>query len=341
MFELIDVSQSGAVLLGKEISCDGFHRDFPARIQTHIHDDHMDDFETSKGAQQIFMSDATRGLLVVEYNADLAYRSNISALPWGAEAQIEHSRVTLLQNGHMLGSTQVAVTLADGTRVGYSGDFHWPLAEVMQVDALVVDSTYGSPSRVREYSQEDAEHALRRLVAGLLKEGPVYIKAHRGTLQRALTALSSEFDCPFLGSLRLCAEVDVYREHGYEIGELIDSQSEHGKLALREGRFVRFYGSRDTMPVNFECGATVGLSAFMSRPEDPVMKFAERKYSVALSNHADFAGTLAYVEATGAKYVVTDNRRGSHGVELARELTTRLGIHARPSSTEDTREWGI
>jgi putative mRNA 3-end processing factor len=44
----IDVFPSGAVILGQRICCDGFHRDYEVRVQTHVHIDHMDRFETSK-----------------------------------------------------------------------------------------------------------------------------------------------------------------------------------------------------------------------------------------------------------------------------------------------------
>ena len=44
-----DVTGRGAVLLGSDFSCDGFYWGRPARVQTHIHEDHMDGFDTSKG----------------------------------------------------------------------------------------------------------------------------------------------------------------------------------------------------------------------------------------------------------------------------------------------------
>ena len=63
--------------------------------------------------------------------------------------------------------------------------------------------------------------------------------------------------------------------------------------------------------------------------------------AVALSNHADFSGTLEYIRATGARYVVTDNTRGGHAAELAQEVTRQLGIPARPSTVAWSREWGL
>ena len=77
----------------------------------------------------------------------------------------------------------------------------------------------------------------------------------------------------------------------------------------------------------------------MARRDEPMMEYSPRAYRVALSNHADFHGTLDYVRATNAKYVVTDNTR-THGVELAEAIGERLGVDARPSSNFQSREWG-
>ena len=151
---LVDVSHSGAVLLGPDVSCDGFHRDYPVRIQTHVHLDHMDGFHTSKGYQDIFLTEATRQLLISEFNADLQYRENIKTVKVEEPFLIKESVVSCIPNDHMLGALQVSVELKDGLRVGYSGDFQWPIPKTIIVDVLVVDSTYGSPSSVH--------HTLRK-----------------------------------------------------------------------------------------------------------------------------------------------------------------------------------
>src|SRR5580692_8082815 len=111
----------------------------------------------------------------------------------------------------MLGSVQVLVETADGARLGYSGDFHWPLEpeDVIQCDALVVDSTYGSPRSVRKYSQEQAESCLLELVYAKVKTGPVHIYSHRGTIQRALQLIGGNVAAPIVCSEHLCKEVSV------------------------------------------------------------------------------------------------------------------------------------
>lgn len=339
--DLLDVSPRGAVLLGTDIVCDGFHHGFPARVQTHVHVDHMSGFETSKGFQDIFLTEPTFRLLVTELNAELGVRQNIHVVEVGNPREYGNSAITLLPSGHMLGSVQVAVEMTDGLRLGYSGDFQWPLDAVIQVDGLVVDSTYGGPDCRREYSQEEAEGRFLELVVAASRLAPVHIKAHRGTLQRALQILAGNVQCPIIGTQRFCAELDVYRQFGYAIGAVHSSESDEGRAAMAAVRFIRFYGKGDGLPVEIGVGTTVTLSAYMARRDDPIIEYSDRSFGVALSNHADFDGTIAYVRATGAKYVVTDNSRGAHAVELATEIRSCLGIDARPSSDRPSREWGV
>ena len=337
----IDVLGSGAVVLGDDVVCDGFHKDRRVRVQTHIHDDHMGDFNTSKGFQDLLMSEATRDLLIAEYNADLSVRENIFALTRHADFSVNDARVRLIPSGHMLGSVQVLVELPNGLRIGYSGDFRWPLddEDIMQCDALVVDSTYGSADSVREYSQEDAETAFLELVHAKLKLGSVAVQAHRGTIHRAVNLLGLNVAAPILCSSRLCQEVQVYQQYGAAIGTVVKDKGADARSAMASGRYVRLYSKGDKMPVEPKEATTISLSAYMGRKDHPVLEYSDRAFRVALSNHADFNGTIDYVRATGARFVVTDNTR-TYGVELAFELMARLGIDARPSSNEHHLSWG-
>ena len=63
---LLDVLDSGAVLLGTNLVCDGFAHGREFRVQTHIHDDHMAEFDRSKGSQDILLSPETLELLIEE-----------------------------------------------------------------------------------------------------------------------------------------------------------------------------------------------------------------------------------------------------------------------------------
>ena len=321
----INVLASGAVILGNVVACDGFFHECSTRVQTHVHKDHMTGFTTSKGVQHMVMSAPTRDLLINEFNAELPFRSNFEAIPLNQEIPRENCLIRLLNNDHMLGSVQVEVTLSDGVRCGYSGDFTWPLENVIEVEELVVDSTYGSPDSVRKFSQEEANNRFVELVVERINSGPVLILVHRGTLQRAISYLDDAIKDPIIASPRLCSEWKVYQGHGYGLPDILDESSEEGKLILREGRYIHLFGTGDRRPIDTDEATSIKLSAYMSRFDDPVMEYSEKAFCVALSDHADYNGTLEYVRATQAKKVMTDNCRGRHAVELALALKRELG----------------
>ena len=334
----VDVFLNGAVSLGPRVVCDGFVDSYPVRVQTHIHDDHMAKFDKSKGFQQIVMSPETFDLLVAEKDADLPYRDNFHKVPRFTKYELEDGSIlTLFPSNHMLGSCQVALQIANGPIVGYSGDFSWPLDDVIQVEQLVVDSTYGNPRSVRNYSQSQAENILFELVNSQLRFGPVHIKAFRGTIERVLNILSGGISVPILASHKLIKEIEVYQTHGFAPGDVLEINSKEGKSALDERAFVQLYSKGDPLPYEIVNGTSIVCSAYMTSPDDPLKKYSKRAFRVALSNHADFKGTIEYIKATGAKRIVTDNTR-NHGGILAMEINNRIpGVFASPSTNRDTK----
>lgn len=334
----VDVLESGAVCLGPRVVCDGYAVERLFRVQTHVHDDHMGDFDTSKGLQDLYMSPETRALLIAERDAELEYRDNLVAIQANTPRRLsDGSILELLPSGHMLGSSQVALELPDGTRCGYSGDFGWPLDQVIQVEQLVVDSTYGSPGSVRRYSQSEAEARLLEIVCERLRYGSVHIKAHRGTIERVLHIVAGNVGVPLLASTRLSREIRVYQDHGFAVGDLDFVDSDVGRRTIEAGSYVRLYSKGDGYGNELAEGTTIECSAFMVRTDEPVLRFSSRAFRVALSNHADFEGTLAYVRATGASTVVTDNTR-NHGVDLAVAINAHLGgVRAEPSTNSPVR----
>ena len=282
--------------------------------------------------QDIFMSPETHALLVAEHNADLEYRDNLLQIDRCGNHELDDgSRLSLVPSNHMLGSCQVALELPNGKRVGYSGDFGWPLERVIQVDKLVVDSTYGGPSSVRRYSQDLAEERLLDVVRERLRYGTVHVKAHPGTIERVLHILGGNIDVPIVASDRLIREVNVYQSYGFAIAELVMLNSDEGLDALSRRSCVRLYSKGDGFRNEQIEGTSITCSAYMINDDNPLKQFSDRAYSVALSNHADFNETLEYIQATGAEMVITDNTR-NHGVELAIEIMAELGVSARPSN---------
>ena len=337
---VVDVLANGTVCLGSNLTCDGFAEGHPFRVQTHIHDDHMGEFDKSKGFQDFLMSPETYALLVTDRNADLEYRANLHQVDRGKEFELDDgSKLSLVSSKHMLGSCQVSVDLPENRRIGYSSDFSWPLDNVIQVDELVVDSTYGSPKSVRRYTQGEAEACFVEIVCERLRQGPVHVYAHRGTIERALHLLGANVQVPIVASERLIREANVYQDYGFAIAEIDALNSEAGESAMQERSYVKLYSKGDGFGNEPIGGSSVTCSAYMASADHPLIRYSDRAYRVALSNHADFHGTLAYVEATGAKKVVTDNTR-NHGCELAIAINDRLtGVRAEPSSNNPPLSW--
>jgi len=337
---LVDVFANGAISLGSEVICDGFIQGYAVRVQTHVHDDHMNEFNRSKGLQNLVMSPETYKLLVAERNADLEYRDNLHHLGRHEEFKTPAgSRLSLIPSNHMLGSSQVLLELPDNRRLGYSGDFGWPLDEVIQVDELVIDSTYGSPNSVRRYTQDMAVNLLQEIVCRRLRNGPVHINAHRGTIERVFQALSSIVNVPILASDRLLKDIQIYQHHGFAVGQLEALNSHAGRIAQSRRAYVRLYAKGDGFRNEPPDGTTINCSAYMVQGSNPCLEFSDRAYEIGLSNHADFNETIEYIKATGATCVVTDNTR-NYGCDLAIAINQQLeGVQAIPSSNAEVPRW--
>lgn len=335
----IDISCHGAIKLGQNVTCDGFVLGYRYRVQTHAHLDHMTHFDRSKMFQDILMSEATKSLLELKH-IDLRERTNVIALPIDGSYRNNELSIDFKSSGHMLGAVQTAITTQDGHRFGYSGDFSWPLYDVIKVDSLVLDSTYGSPDSIRRYSQEDVYEAFRELVIASIKRGPITILAHQGTLFRAMELLDGLVQCPMIANKRKINEARVFRAFGYKVLELHDMDDPDVKKLRRESNFIEFHYTGEQLPYFRGDITTIHLTASWINGKEPYLELSDHSYQVALSDHADFNETLEYVKATGAKTVLTDDVRGNNADLLASAITSRLGIQARPAKPNYNRSWG-
>jgi putative mRNA 3-end processing factor len=319
----VAVDMSGAILLGDAVVTDGYRRKATIRTQSHIHEDHLGRFPSSKGVHDIVLHKATRDLLGLEGHPDLAWRENVYAPEYGMLEHESGINIELVDAGHMLGSAQIAVEYPDGIRVGYSGDFSWPLDKVIRVDQLVVDAAYGNSASVRRFSRAATEADFLQLVSDRLRKGVVTIKAHRGTLHRAAALLLGAFAEPVVVPNHVKEELNVYCRFGIPASAAVTT-------APSEGRYIRLLGHRQAVErYSYESATTITLSGFRIRAEPIQVLSEDRTYSVCLSDHADFEETLEYISLTGARDVVVDNSRHGNGVELAIAITERLGIPAK------------
>ena len=83
------MSAHGGVILSPDVVCDGFVKGVPVRIQSHIHQDHMVGFESSKGFQKVYLSHPSKELLISEFNADLPYRANVIGVDLNTSVELD------------------------------------------------------------------------------------------------------------------------------------------------------------------------------------------------------------------------------------------------------------
>lgn len=334
------VTRDGTVLLGDHITCDGFQWGRQVRVQTHVHEDHMRRFRRSKGIQDIIVSLPTRDLLVAIRDAELPYRSNLVVLDEGQEFQINGSSLAIADSGHMLGSVQVCVTTSRGVRIGYSSDFFWPLARVFEVDVLIINSPYGSPEHLRDYDQCEVEHRMVELVLSQLRTGPVAVLGYRGRLQHGMALLIGHVKPPVLVSRSVARVSKVYEKHGIHIADTVAIESPEGReLVERREKYLAFVELTEWRQHPWlKSASKVSLSAYAVPRETPILDYGNGDFRVALTDHADFAGTLEYVRASKAPKVLVHPLSGTPDV-LADELRRRLGCQASVAEPLRISEW--
>lgn len=158
-------------------------------------------------------------------------------------------------------------------------------------------------------------------------------------MERAVALLDQVCHVPLLVSSRHIREFEVYKSFGYPVGEYIELESEIGQQIIKHEIYVLVTSLRTSTNFPYQpiAETTITLSAAMANPKSPMEERTvngRTSYSLSMSNHADFNGTVEYIKATGARFVVTDNSggRGGKAVELANYIRYGLGIESRPSS---------
>lgn len=341
------VRADGCVQLGPDVTCDGFSPNSPVRIQSHVHTDHMKDFDRSKGHQQfIVCTEATHDLLCAEFNADLPLRRRqwVIMPADGVYRPVDdlNVRVALFASGHMIGSAISAVVYPDGSHYAYTSDFAWPLPRLpARPDVLIVDATYGDPAKVRNYKLIDVVNRFQQTFLERRTRGSIVLTGHRGRLQYALQLMADLSPGPYLVSKHVADTLGVYMFHqGFHVEAHQLSTPKAAEL-LAAGHFISLIETRDMTDIHsIEAESKIYLSAFMVPPEDPIRELSNGTTRVALTDHADFHGTVELIRAIQPAHLITDNTRYGNGEALAAFVSAELGISSTSSAEPTSPEWG-
>lgn len=326
------ITSSGAVLLGRYFVCDGFEWDREVAVVSHIHADHIAQFERCLGSYDLILcSPETKELLKALKGEWLGLRKNLINLSCGIPHAYKEERVTLFPARHILGSTQVLVEDQDGVRIVYSGDFDFPNTKPIKADVLIVDATFGDPAQVTKCNRDEIIDRLVSLTKKELETSSVCILAHRGKLQEVMSIFNeASFTVPFLCAPDIFKMSRVYQSYSVALGNVLSLENSAAQEAIKRGeRHIIFHllgRQLELLPKGIHY-SKITVSRWGTTV--PFYKIADDYYIVALSDHADFNGVLEYVQGSEPSLVITDNYRGGFADSLAVEITSRLGIEAK------------
>jgi putative mRNA 3-end processing factor len=324
-----NVTKSGAILLGKHVACDAFEKTRPLRVVTHAHADHMIGLQKSlKNCDTVVMTPATKDLIDVIKGPRFFLKGNVKTIEYDKPLTYDDERLTLRKVDHILGAAQVLVEDADETRILYTGDFRITNTPVVQSDILVIEATYGSPWRTRNFGDE-VKQMLVSIVEKGLKQGPVYVFGYHGKLQEVMQILhEARVKAPFIMPERILRISKIHQNHGARICRPLFQTKHPLQSTLQEQEhYVAFYHMSWRKKVGVE-GFRVCVSGWEFNT--PCRQTGEKEFIVALSDHSDFKGLLEYVRQSKPKLVITDNYRGGNAETLAKQIEKQLGIKAKP-----------
>jgi putative mRNA 3-end processing factor len=324
-----NVTANGAVLLGKHVSCDAHEKTRPLRVVTHAHADHMNGLHQSlKQCDTVVMTPATKDLIDALKGRHFLRKGNVKAIEYDRPLTYDDEQLTLHKADHILGSAQVLVEDPEGTRILYTSDFRLEHTPVIESDIMVIEATYGSPWHTRKFGSE-VRSKLVSIVEEGLRRGPVYVFGYHGKLQEVMQILhEAGLKTPFLMPERIRQLSKIHQKHGVRICRplFLTKQSVQSTLQ-RDTQYVAFYHMNRWKKIA-EDKFRVRVSGWEFH--SPCRRTGENDYVVALSDHSDCHGLLEYVRRSKPKLVITDNYRAGNAEALAKQITKRLGIDARP-----------
>ncbi len=231
---------------------------------------------------------------------------NALPVPYNRPFELGPLVLELLPAGHVLGSAQLRATLADGTRVVYTGDLNTAPsltaepAQIAECDILIIESTFGHP----RYAFPSRERVFDRIASWCqdqLRQGvtPIVLGYALGKSQEAIAALTRR-------GLRTCAHAsihDVATLYG-ELGTPLEVRRFDGRFEEGEVGVFPPHIARSAALRKIERRAVAVLTGWAIEGPQIARRYGA-DVAFPVSDHADFRALVAYARATGASEVIT------------------------------------
>jgi len=304
----------------------GFHID-PVRpveraVITHGHSDHA-----RPGHGAVLATQETLDMMRLRYGDNFAGRTQ--AIAYGEKLKLGDVMIQFHPAGHVLGSAQIAVA-SEGTCIVASGDYKdapdptCAPFEAVPCDVFITEATFGLPV----FRHGDAADEIKKLLASvaLFPERAHLVGAYSlGKAQRVIALLrAAGYDAPVYLHGAMEKITRYYQSRGAALGEL---------------RPVKGMKKADLAGTITLAPPSATSDIWTRRFPDPVTAFASgwmrvraraRQRGVELplviSDHADWDGLTATIDATGAGEIWV-----THGQEDALVHWCKAkGLAARP-----------
>ncbi len=244
---------------------------------------------------------------------------NFSDMRLNKPIEIGNIKVTPLNAGHMLGSTQFLITLPD-TSILYTGDINYldtlttKRAENVECDTLVMEATYGDPS----YIFPDREKIYADIVQwtlNVIKEGftPVFRSYTAGKAQELVKVFNVYTNLNVLTSDRISKINKIYSESNIDL--------EYDEISSDIERQSSVYIMSRPNDLCFEKCMRAIVTGWAIRMN------TRKSAAFPLSSHADFNQLVEFVKDSKAKTVY--NFTGFTDL-FSNHLRKRLGIKSVP-----------
>ena len=271
------------------------------------------------GRRQILTTETTLALLGAP-GARLRAHALLAGL--GRPFALGELRLELFASGHAPGAASLVCEIgAGGRRVIYAGVLGaGDTPAVRPADALCVDATFGAP-RFAFPPAAEALADLRRLVVDALAGGHAPLVLLEPSASALVAAALVEAGVAVRGARPIVQVAAAHARAGLTVPPV---QRWDGKLRPGEALLWPADAREARQLGRLESPVTILVSGRAREPGELARVRAE--HGVPLSDRADFAGLLRYVEATGAREVALLRAPGD---ELAGALRAR-GVDAYP-----------
>ncbi len=322
----------GSIYLGQKVVCDGKPTNNSlVNVFSHAHEDHVKNDLISEAYQQdkrVVMSEITRQLCSTFMLVNLEYDFNLKVID-DIEEQFDGFTIKLVESKHILGSSQVEVNDEIYGKVGYSGDFGEKVNEYIDVDFLVLDSSYSGDFNNRRWTMDDAMEALVEDIKANIGKKDINLIADAGLLQNILSELNIWEDFPsVIGSKKEKGWCEVYASALFSQPKnvFIKGSDEERQLKFEENSIFTIGHSRSILG-DIPKGLTYIVKNIGIENEEPINEINENLKRVGISSHSTGRSVIEYVEKVNPQYVLTDSSRSpSNAKKLAKNIGQELGV---------------